>query len=67
MIRVRNTRTDRTVEARDGKDAALMARIELDRRSGIAISRGELLLQPIPRIGRTAERPPNLRKRKVDQ
>jgi hypothetical protein len=34
-IRIRNTRTGRTTQARDGKDAAVIAKIELDRRSGI--------------------------------
>lgn len=35
-IRVVNTRTGRSVNAKDGADAALMAKIELDRRSGMA-------------------------------
>lgn len=36
MIRIRNTRTGRTTQAKDGADAALMTKIELDRRSGLA-------------------------------
>lgn len=35
-IRIYNSRTGRTTEARDGKDAALMVKIEQDRRSGLA-------------------------------
>lgn len=35
-IRIYNSRTGRTTEAKDGADAALMTKIELDRRSGIA-------------------------------
>lgn len=38
MIHFRNTRTGRTVAAKDGKDVALMLKIEQDRRSGIEAS-----------------------------
>ncbi len=34
-IRVYNSRTGRTVEAKDGKDARNMVKIEIDRRSGM--------------------------------
>lgn len=34
-IRFRNTRTGRSVPAKDGADAALMVKIEQDRRSGL--------------------------------
>lgn len=37
-IRVKNTRTGRTVTAHNGKDAANIVKIELDRRSGMAVS-----------------------------
>lgn len=39
MIRIVNTRTKRTVTARSGKDAVLLAKVELDRRSGIECER----------------------------
>lgn len=37
-IRIRNTRTGRTTIANGGADAALIAKVELDRRSGIALA-----------------------------
>jgi len=40
-IRITNTRTGKSTEAKDGKDAALMARIELDRRTGIELTETE--------------------------
>lgn len=41
MIRFTNTRTGKTTAAKDGKDAALLARVELDRRSGIELTEAE--------------------------
>lgn len=35
MIRVKNTRTGRTTEAHNGKDAALLVKVEQDRRSSL--------------------------------
>lgn len=40
-IRITNTRTGKSTAAKDGKDAALMARIELDRRTGYELSESE--------------------------
>lgn len=37
-IRFKNTRTGRSVAAKDGKDAALMIRIEQDRRTGLELA-----------------------------
>lgn len=50
-IRIYNSRTGRTVEAKDGKDAALMAKIELDRRSGLAA----VLSEPVRQTPRERE------------
>jgi hypothetical protein len=36
VIRIRNSRTGRTVKAENGKDASRIVKIELDRRSGYA-------------------------------
>jgi hypothetical protein len=41
MIRFTNTRTGKSIAAKDGKDAALLAKIELDRRSGIELGEAE--------------------------
>jgi hypothetical protein len=38
MIRIRNTRTGKTTEARDGKDAARILQIESDRRTGAELA-----------------------------
>lgn len=38
MIRFTNTRTGKSVQAKSGKDAALMLKIEQDRRSGLEVS-----------------------------
>lgn len=40
-IRITNTRTGKSTAAKDGKDAALMAKLELDRRTGIELSESE--------------------------
>lgn len=40
-IRITNTRTGKSTPAKDGKDAALMARIELDRRTGYELSESQ--------------------------
>jgi hypothetical protein len=42
-IRIVNTRTGRTTIARGGKDAALIMKVELDRRSGIAAQHDEMV------------------------
>lgn len=56
MIRIHNTRTGRTVEAKDGADAALMAKIELDRRSGMAAAlSGPVIQTPREREADMAE------------
>jgi hypothetical protein len=39
LIRIKNTRTGRTVEAKGGKDAANIIKIEQDRRSYIELSK----------------------------
>lgn len=46
-IRIQNTRTGRTVEARDGRDAAVMVKIEQDRRSGLTIANLGEALRPL--------------------
>jgi hypothetical protein len=38
MIRIKNTRTGRTVKAKNGADAALMLKIEQDRRTGLEVA-----------------------------
>lgn len=40
-IRFTNTRTGRSVQAKDGRDAAHMLKIEQDRRTGLELSESE--------------------------
>lgn len=40
-IRITNTRTGKSTPAKDGKDAALMAKVELDRRTGYELTQAE--------------------------